>query len=99
MKKEIQIFEYLKNEKSFSNERNSIFHIFKGYHLVKKEKPQTQALKVSFLSVAISSSKAPSQASALQLNLFLIYACDQTYPQESRIEISQGLDSKEFRLN
>ena len=32
----IQKFDYLKNEKSFSDEIITFFQFFKGYHLVKK---------------------------------------------------------------
>ena len=34
--KKLQKFEYLKNENSFLDEIKSVFHVFKGYHLVKK---------------------------------------------------------------
>ena len=34
--KKLQEFEYLENEKSFSDEIKSVFQFLKGYHLVKK---------------------------------------------------------------
>ena len=36
--KELQKFEYLKNGKSFLDEKEDIFQFLKGYHLVKKKK-------------------------------------------------------------
>ena len=40
---EILTFEYLENEKSFSNEIKRIFHSFlKGYHLVEKKKSENE---------------------------------------------------------